>query len=134
MRRLVHQRHGAKLLHHGTAFFEHVWPDGGQRQSLIFQNIHVTRKTEGELAYREPVWTLAVVAEQRHVHLAEQFANKRRPEFRMMKEEPGTARTRSGRANVACEDFPLPFRIEQIPVGFKLLWVDERGVIGNPAV
>ena len=52
----------------------------------------------------------------------------------MMKEEPGTARTRSGGANVACEDFPLPFRIEQIPVGFELLWVDVRGVIGNPAV
>jgi len=48
--------------------------------------------------------------------------------------ETSVARAGSGLADIADGNFPPPFRIEQIPIGLKLLHVDQFGVVVNRTV
>ena len=76
MRRLVDQGNRAELLHQAAAFFECLWPERIDRQSLLLQNVRVAEKANGIFPHREPIGALPVVAKELDIHLAEQFANK----------------------------------------------------------
>src|SRR5581483_292899 len=96
--------------------------------------IDIAEKTDGVFAGGEPIRSLAKIAKQGRVHLAEEFANKRRTELRMVIKESRVARAGSGFTNVARFDFAFPLGIQEIPIGFEILLIDELAVVIDRAV
>ena len=80
-----------ELLDQSAAFFKNTGTESVYGQSLLFQDIDVTEKTDRELSRRQPVGSLAKIAKQRQVHLAKKFSNKRRAKLRMVIKESGIA-------------------------------------------
>ena len=64
---------------------------------LLLQDIDLAKKTDRNLAHREPVRSLPVVAKQGHVHFPVQFANERRADIREVIKQPARCPNR-GRA------------------------------------
>src|SRR5437899_11863243 len=86
MRRAVQERERTVLRDERRAFLE--IRELFDRQSLEFRLVGVrAEKAQARFAAREPVDTLAEVAEERHVHLAEQLLDESRADRRMMIEK-----------------------------------------------
>src|SRR5205807_2510880 len=101
--------------------------------ALSLQNIHVAKKTDRKLSRRQPVRPLPKITKQSYVHLAEKPLDERWSKFRVIVEEPRVAGARSGFADVASLDLALPLRVQQIPIGSKLFYIDElRVVVDGP--
>src|SRR5947208_6269968 len=134
MRRAIHQGERAELLDQPSAFFKNTGTESVYGQPLLFQDINVAEKTDSELSRRQPVWPLAKIAKQRQVHPAKKFSNKRRAKLRMVVKETGIAGAGPCLADVPRLDLALPLRVQQIPIRFKFLYVDEFGVVIDGAV
>src|SRR5438552_11376994 len=134
MRRAIHESQGAELLDQPSAFFKNTGTESVYGQSLLFQDIDVTEKTDSELSRRQPVGSLAKIAKQRQVHLAKKFSNKRRAKLRMVVKESGIAGAGPCLADIPRLDLALPLGVQQVPVRFKFLYVDEFGVVIDGAV
>src|SRR4029077_16788665 len=111
MRRAIHQGESAELLNQSAALFKRLGAKSIDRQPLLLQDIHVAEKTQGVLSGCQPVWPLAKIPEQSHIHFAEETFDERWPKFRMVIEEASIAGAGAGLANVACLDFSFPSRI-----------------------
>src|SRR5439155_9619093 len=91
-------------------------------------------KTDSELSRRQPVGSLAKIAKQRQVHLAKKFSNKRRAKLGMVVKESGIAGAGPCLADIPRLDLALPLGVQQVPVRFELLYVDEFAVVVNGTV
>src|SRR5262245_26964779 len=134
MRRTVHQCQCTKLLNQPAALFENGGTESVYRQALLFQNIRIAKETDRELSCRQPIRTLAKITKQGYVHLAEKPPDERRSKFRMIIEEPCVACARPGFADISHLDLAFPFRVQQIPIRFKFLNIDEFRVVVDSSV
>src|SRR5262249_5736559 len=130
----IHQCQRAELLNQTPTFLKYARNDSIYRQTLTLQNIDVAEKTDRELPCRQPIRPLAKITKQSYVHLAKKTLDKRRPKFRMVIEEPCVAGAWPGFADIAHLDLTLPFRIQQIPIRFEFLDVDEFRVVVDGSV
>src|SRR6266850_1382630 len=130
MGRAVQERERAVLRDERRALLEiHELFD---RQSLEFRLVGVrAEKAQARFAAREPVDTLAEVAEERHVHLAEQLLDESRTDRRVKVEKPHRSASRPGDAHVARDDFAFPPGVDEVPDRTNLLRVDEFGVVSD---
>src|SRR5262249_4065200 len=130
----IHKCQRTELLNQPPTFLKYARTESIYRQALSLQNIDVAEKTDRELPRRQPIWPLAKITKQSYVHLAKKTLDKRRPKFRMVIEEPCVAGAWPGFADIAHLDLTFPFRIQQIPIRFKLLCVDDFRVVINGTV
>src|SRR5438270_3301486 len=126
----VQERERAILRDERRAFLEIREPV--DRQSLEFRLVGVrAEKAQARFAAREPIDTLAEVAEERHVHLAEQLLDEIRAERRVVVEKTHRSAPGPGDAHVARDDFAFPSGVDEVPERRNLLRVYEFGVVSN---
>src|SRR5215813_14881255 len=130
----IHQCQRAELLNQPPTFLKYARTESIYRQALSLQNIDVAEKTDREFPRRQPIRPLSKITKQSYVHLAKKTLDKRRPKFRMIIEEPCIASAWAGLADIAHLDLTFPFRIQQIPIRFEFLNVDEFRVVVDGAV
>src|SRR5262249_304276 len=130
----IHQCQRAELLNQPPTFLKYARTESIYRQTLSLQNIDVAKETYRELPRRQPTWPLATIPKQSDVLPAENAVDEWRPKPRLVVEEPCIAGARAGLADIAPLDLPLPFRIQQIPIRFKFLNIDEFRVVVDGSV
>src|SRR5262245_27105071 len=130
----IHQCQRAELLNQPPTFLKYARTESIYRQALSLQNIDVAKETYRELSRRQPIRPLAKITKQSYVHLAEKPLDKRRTKLWMIVEEPCVAGARPGFADISHLDLTLPFAVQQIPIRFKLLCVDNFRVVINGTV
>jgi hypothetical protein len=132
--RTIYQGQGTKLLNQTATFFEHLGTKCIHRQTLSLQNVDIAEKTNRELSRRQPIRTLAEVTKQRYVHLANELANESGTEIGVMVKEARVACTGSCFTDIPRLDLAFPFRVQQIPIRFEVLNVDELRVVVDGSV
>src|SRR5215471_12278599 len=133
MGRAVQERERTVLRDERRAFLE--IRELFDRQSLEFRLVGVrAEKAQARFAAREPVDTLAEVAEERYVHLAEQLLDESRADGRMVIEKTHRRVPRPGGAHVARDDFAFPSGVDEVPDRMNLLRVYEFAVVRDVSV
>src|SRR5438445_10608342 len=128
MGRAVQERERTVLRDERRAFLE--IRELFDRQSLEFRLVGVrAEKAQARFAASELVDTLAEVAEERHVHLAEQLLDESRADRWMMIEKTHRRVPRPGGSHVARDDFAFPSGIDEVLDRMNLFRVDELVIV-----